>query len=741
MLGGDPPFTGSSAQAVLARHRLDSAPSLSTIRQAVPPPIERAVMRALQKSPADRYATAEQFAEALSNRLSGEVEGVPERPRKMPRALITVACVAGAVVAWWALSRPAAGLDANKVVVFPLTERGLPVRAGTGQEIALMIGSALEHTEPLKWIDGWTWLTAAERADVSALGAAEAAAIARQRSARYYVDGAIVAATDSSRVILRLNDAQGDSVVSQVTAAGVPNSATIPQLGLRAINLLLPRLLEPGRQFDLTALAERRPAAIAQWLQGERAYRRGDFDAALLFLRRAVAEDSLLAVAALRGAQAASWKNQLPEATQLARVALAHLTLLPERQVNLARGLAFYLDGQADSAVHWLGLALRRSPDWAEAHMALGEVYHHLLPSTTVSLDTLASQQFVAAARDTGFAPPRFHLAEIAIRSHDLALAKQEVLRFGELGGGSDESAELDLMLACLERGRGKVGWREATKNAPLLVLGSTKMLSVAGAFPGCAEDGSRALRSASTDNVLPWGAFFLLANLLAAGGRDSAIVALVESVQASGRWQATTVYLMNALAGTRGFEAKANEAVMTMAATFGPRFADSLDDGRLLLLGTWFARTGRIDDARRLHARLVRRAIESPSTGAALYGSALAAHLLLAHGDSVAALLQLERLAPVAQRDMLAWGWVESLPIERLTRARLLCRRQRYQEALTVASAFDHPTPIIHLAFLPASLALRYRAAQAMGRPEEAAAYQDRLVKLGRTDLLTPAP
>src|SRR5215210_230403 len=66
MLAGQPPFTGPTTQALLARHALDPVPSLRTVRATVSPGLDRAVTRALAKVPADRFATADQFADALS---------------------------------------------------------------------------------------------------------------------------------------------------------------------------------------------------------------------------------------------------------------------------------------------------------------------------------------------------------------------------------------------------------------------------------------------------------------------------------------------------------------------------------------------------------------------------------------------------------------------------------------------------------------------------------------------------
>ncbi len=66
MLTGDPPFTGSTAQAVVARVVTESPRPLVPQRHTIPPHVEAAVLTALEKLPADRFASAAQFAEALS---------------------------------------------------------------------------------------------------------------------------------------------------------------------------------------------------------------------------------------------------------------------------------------------------------------------------------------------------------------------------------------------------------------------------------------------------------------------------------------------------------------------------------------------------------------------------------------------------------------------------------------------------------------------------------------------------
>jgi serine/threonine-protein kinase len=78
MLAGGPPFTGPTAQAILARHAVDPVPPLRTVRATVPPAVEAAITRALAKVPADRFASAGEFSRALT---TGEARKEPRRAR------------------------------------------------------------------------------------------------------------------------------------------------------------------------------------------------------------------------------------------------------------------------------------------------------------------------------------------------------------------------------------------------------------------------------------------------------------------------------------------------------------------------------------------------------------------------------------------------------------------------------------------------------------------------------------
>ncbi len=65
MLGGEPPYMGATPQAILARKAVDPVRSIRVVRAAVPESLEIAVTKALGRDPEDRYATVQEFAEAL----------------------------------------------------------------------------------------------------------------------------------------------------------------------------------------------------------------------------------------------------------------------------------------------------------------------------------------------------------------------------------------------------------------------------------------------------------------------------------------------------------------------------------------------------------------------------------------------------------------------------------------------------------------------------------------------------
>jgi serine/threonine-protein kinase len=130
MLTGDPPHVGTTTQAIIAKLMTEDVRPINVLRRTVPPYLDAAVRHALEKLPADRFATAHEFSEALSGRLAGlnvatgaALDGTltatpPNGARKRGVAAIPW-LVAGAAIAAmaWALGSRGADHDATPVAV------------------------------------------------------------------------------------------------------------------------------------------------------------------------------------------------------------------------------------------------------------------------------------------------------------------------------------------------------------------------------------------------------------------------------------------------------------------------------------------------------------------------------------------------------------------------------------------------------------------------------------------------
>jgi len=70
MLMGEPPFTGPTVQAIIAKVMTDQPHAMTVHRKSIPPYLEAAVLTGLEKLPADRFTTAAEFSAALSGTTS-----------------------------------------------------------------------------------------------------------------------------------------------------------------------------------------------------------------------------------------------------------------------------------------------------------------------------------------------------------------------------------------------------------------------------------------------------------------------------------------------------------------------------------------------------------------------------------------------------------------------------------------------------------------------------------------------
>lgn len=181
MLVGDPPFTGPTAQAIVAKVMTSVPVPPREVRKTIPPAVEDAVLTALEKLPADRFPSAAEFARALSDTTSTSSRtAAHSRTGRSANAqhrsmllLATIAIIASAAAAWgwlmphhrtqsmlssppWrvTLALPDTAMPFGSLALSPDgSELAYAAAGARGTRIWIRRGVSLEPT-PLKGTDG-----------------------------------------------------------------------------------------------------------------------------------------------------------------------------------------------------------------------------------------------------------------------------------------------------------------------------------------------------------------------------------------------------------------------------------------------------------------------------------------------------------------------------------------------------------------------------------------------------------
>jgi serine/threonine-protein kinase len=735
MLAGDPPYSGTSARAILARHLADTIPSLRAVRDTVPPALEAAIVRAMAKLPADRFAGAEEFRNAIRQAATGAIE-VPA-PRSHTRRIgVTAAAVVAVAALAVVLARggfgPGPALDANRIMVFPLAvSEGFPGSASTGEDVATLIGTTLDGTGPLRWIDGWTQLDPARRQNVRELSAQEARALAHAQRCAFYVTGTVIRQNaDSALISLTLFDTREGTDVGRSSATAPLGEAW---RGVLAVNELLPQLIPGATSQILAEWTNRPPLAIANFLLGEAAFRRIRLAEALDLYRAAVAADSAFAFAALRGAQAASWSHRNAEAAALIETAMRQP--LPPRYAAFARGYRSYLEGRADSAIAAFRAALALDPDMAVTWLQLGETWTHLLPLAG-SPDDSALDAFQHVTRiDSSAAHALFHPIQILVRRGDTASAGRLFQRMAAASPEGDYEDQAAIMIDCARSGVASLAWDDIARDRPFPLYAASAQMSGGGAQAACAAAGFAALLRADTagDGAAAGRRFFALLGLhsllLAQGHADEAVVA-VDSFYA--RWGSGASLFVLAAPYYDSHLERARAVARREAAESGAAYGRLPFGVPLWELGVLEARRGSPEVAAAVAAELRNRSAGGRSRADSLRAASIEAHLALAAGDTGLALRRFAALVPaIAPGDTLRYDESEPLGGERLEYARLLAARGEDRRALEIANVFDSAWPVVYPLYLVPSLRLRAEAAEAMGDARLATQFRARIEAL----------
>ena len=257
MLAGDPPFSGSSPRAILARKAVEPPPSLRPVRRTAPDVVVRALERALATVPADRFATADQFARALRGST------ITGTRRRLVISALSLAVVTGSIgVLLHSMNKSGTGME--RMAVLPLAnladEPGQRELANGMQEALI---TELGQIHALDVISRQS--TLGYRATPKPMRE-----IARELGVSVLVDGSVLRTGDSVEVRIRLIEVgNGDRPVwSGRYRRHVRNVLALQGEVARTIAGRIGLTLTPTERVRLTTERPVNPMAYDAWLRG-----------------------------------------------------------------------------------------------------------------------------------------------------------------------------------------------------------------------------------------------------------------------------------------------------------------------------------------------------------------------------------------------------------------------------------------------------------------------------------------
>jgi serine/threonine-protein kinase len=456
MLTGELPFSGHTAQAIIARKLTESPPSIRPLRDTVSPALEQAVTRGLARAPADRYRTAAEFADALAVRGAAADRDRPSSWRRWRRLIgagvgVTGALFLGSLFRNRDGANPA--LDASVVAVAPFDVLD-PKLELWREGLVDLLSRNLDGAGPLRTVAPTVvvrrWSGRADPETARELG--------RRTGAGLVLYGSMLSTGP-------------DSIRVQATLLDVARGNTIEEWELRDRTDRVDRLTDSLTIRVLQGLGRSRPGGvrlagygsrslptIKAFLQGEQHLRRSEWDSALVYYERAIALDSTFSPALRRASSALGWlrtgHDSLSNAYSLRAGIHNHGLPLRDSLVIAWDSLfASLLDAgplgrQADSS--WPARLDRlfvmadqltqRYPSDPEVWNLLGEAGNHLGAMAGRPYREQLASFDRAIALDSAFAPAYIHPIEFSARSGTAAMRKYLDLYLELVGDGPNSS-------------------------------------------------------------------------------------------------------------------------------------------------------------------------------------------------------------------------------------------------------------------------------------------------------------
>jgi eukaryotic-like serine/threonine-protein kinase len=454
MLAGAPPFTGPTTQAVLAAHLRDTPPDLHVVRPEVPAALARAITKALAKDPADRFATAAEFRDAV---VAG-AGPLPKRPRALTPVVLGIAAgvivALGSAITWYWRTHHLARVDPDVVAVAPfdvLDDELSLWHEGMVDVLSRNLDGAgpLSSVAPSIVIRHWTGR--ADRRSAVALG--------RKTGAGLVVYGSISqSGTDSVHASATLVNVSTGRAIGDVDAQDAQSH--IDRL-CDSLSVRLLRELSRVRRIAVSlggSIGSSSLPAIKAYLQGEQWYRASNWDSAEVAYDRAIAADSNFALAWLRASFVRGWEGGIDDEQGVrdrARAGRLNRGLSPRDSLIVA------FVGLTQDHANWAQMIaadnalLRRYPGDPEVWYLTGELREHLgdVPGHYYTSAQIIDAFDHAIAGDSALAPAYIHPIEQSLALDDTARSLRYINRYLALDSTGAQASAVRMVRSLLAPG------------------------------------------------------------------------------------------------------------------------------------------------------------------------------------------------------------------------------------------------------------------------------------------------
>ncbi|MEE8361553.1 MAG: serine/threonine-protein kinase, partial [Gemmatimonadales bacterium] len=429
LLAGRPPFTGATAQQVLAAHMTEAPDPLDKHRSNLPPGLAECIDRCLEKNPADRWQSAEELLRRLETVATPSLGTIPipaalrQSKSQMRIVALGAAVILVAAVGWFGRSwfgTPGVVVDAQAVAVMPFRSRGADPALGYLREgvvdlfdARLTGGGGLRSVAPQTVISRWSQAGGSDDLDISE---PDAVVLAARLGAGRLILGGIVGAVSGFELNASLISVPDGRELANASVTGPQDSVAHMVDRLAALLLVQQGGEARGRQ---SALTDPPLAALRAYLDGRAAYRDGRYLASLQHYRQALEIDSSFALAAVEAVFAGHWAS-LPGWNPVILARSLQDRLGPRDSVLLdaadQRGTYREWERRWDSAT-------TVAPDRPEVWLLLGDLWFHRGALIGIDDPLRRSQGYFQKALDLDptFAPAIEHLMELAATVGDTA--------------------------------------------------------------------------------------------------------------------------------------------------------------------------------------------------------------------------------------------------------------------------------------------------------------------------------